>query len=78
MFQAFKDKEFQMLLKNDESTELSKEVYKNIIKSRLHRATVKTSVLPCLDVIECITWKIDHENRSILNSENNSVDNYKA
>ena len=67
-----------MLLQNDVRNELSKELYKNIIKSRLHRATVKTSVLPCLDVIECITWKIDHENRSILNSENKSVANYKA
>ena len=49
LFQAFQDKEFQM------STELSKEVYKNIIKYGLHRAVVKTLVLPCPDVIECIT-----------------------
>ena len=45
-------------------------MYKNIIKSRLHRAVVKTSVLTCLDVIEWITRKIDHEHRSILNYEN--------
>ena len=78
LFQEFKEKKFQMLLQDDVSTELSKEVYKNIIKSRLHRAVVKTSVLPCLDVIEWITWKIDHDNRSILNSENKSVASYKA
>ena len=64
-----------MLLQNDVSTKLSKEVYKNIIKYGLHRAVVKTLVLPCLDVIEWITRKIDHENRSILNYENKSLAN---
>ena len=58
-----------MLLQDDVSTKLSKEVYKNIIKSGLHRVVVKTPVLPCLDVIEWITRKIDHEDRSILNYE---------
>ena len=67
-----------MLLQDYVSNELSKEVYMNIIKSGLHRETVKTLVLPCLYVIEWITRKIDHENRSILNSENKSVANYKA
>ena len=67
-----------MLLQNDVSTELNKQVYKNIIKSELHRATVKTLVLPCPDVIEWITRKIDHEKRSILNYENKSVASYKA
>ena len=61
LFQAFQDKKFLMLFKDDVSTELSKEVYKNIIKSGLHRAAVKTLVLPCPDVIEWITRKIDHE-----------------
>ena len=61
LFQAFQDKDFLMLLQYDLSTELSKEVYKNIIKSGLHRAVVKTPVLPCSDVIEWITRKIDHE-----------------
>ena len=42
LFQAFKDKDFAVLLQNDATTELSKEIYKNIIKSGLHRATVKT------------------------------------
>jgi hypothetical protein len=42
LFQEFQDKEFQMLLQDDMSTKLSKEIYKNIIKSGLHRATIKT------------------------------------
>ena len=67
-----------MLLQNDVSTELSKDVYKNIIKCVLHRVVVKTLELPCLDVIEWITQKIYHENRSILNSKNKSVASYKA
>ena len=75
LFQAFQDKEFQILLHDDMSTKLSKDIYKNIIKYGLHKATVKIPVLPCLDVIEWITWKIDHENRAILNSENESVAN---
>ena len=73
LFQAFQDKEFQTLLQGDISTKLSKEIYKNIIKSGLHQATVKTLVLPCLDVIEWITQKVYHENREILNSEDESV-----
>ena len=66
-----------MLLQNDASNELSKEVYKNIIKSGLHRATVKTPILSCLDVILWITRKIDHQHRSILNAEGKVVANYK-
>ena len=46
LFQEFQDKEFVVLLQNDARTELSNEIYKNIIKSRLHRAIVKTPVLP--------------------------------
>ena len=53
-------------------------MYKNIIKYGLHRAVVKTLILPCLDVIEWITRKIDHEHRSILNYEDKSVAIYKA
>ena len=52
LFQVFQDKEFVVLLWNDANTELSKEIYKNIIKSGLHRATVKTPVLPCPDVVK--------------------------
>ena len=78
LFQAFQDKEFQILLRDDISTELSKEIYKNIIKSGLHRAVGKTLVLPCLDLIEWITQKVYHENRSIINSKDKSVASYKA
>ena len=60
LFQAFQDNYFVVLLYNDANTELSKEIYKNIIKLGLHKATVKTPVLPCLDV-EWITRKIDHQ-----------------
>ena len=63
LFQALHDKDFLMLLQDDVSNKLSKEVYKNIIRSRLHMAVVKTLVFPCLDVIEWITRKIDHQHR---------------
>ena len=77
LFQAFQDKYFVVLLQNDASTELSKEIYMNVIKSRLHRATVKTLVLSCPDVIEWIKRKIDHQHRSILNAKGKDVANYK-
>ena len=77
LFQAFQDKYFVVLLQSDASTELSKEIYKNIIKSGLHRATVKTPVLSCSDVIEWITRKIDHQHQSVLNAEGKAVANYK-
>ena len=60
------------------STKLSKEVYKNIVKSGLHKEIIKTLVFPCPDVIEWITRKIDHEHQSILNYEDESVSSYKA
>ena len=63
LFQEFQDKEFFVMLQNDANTELSKEIYKNVIKSGLHRATVKTPVLPCPDVVEWIIRKIDHQHR---------------
>ena len=78
LFQVFQDKKFQMLLQDDMSNELSKEIYKNIGKSGLHREVVMTLVLPCLDVIEWITQKVDHENREILNFEDKSAASYKA
>ena len=62
LFRAFQDKEFQVLLQDYISIELSKDIYRNIIKFGLHREVIKTLVLPCPDVIEWITWKIDHEN----------------
>jgi len=42
----------------------------------LHRATVKIPVLPCPDVVEWITRKIDHQHQSILNVEGKVVANY--
>ena len=78
LFQAFQDKEFLMLLQDDASPEISKEVYQNIIKSWLHKVAVKTPILPSRDVIEWITRKIDHQHRSILNYEGKSVASYKA
>ena len=77
LFQAFQDKEFVVLLQNDASTELSKNIYNNIIKSGLHRATVRTLVLPCPDVVEWITRKIDHQHRYIFNVEGKAVANSK-
>ena len=61
LFQAFQDKEFVVLLQNDASTELSREIYTNIIKSGLHRVAMKTPVLPCPDIIKWITKRIDHQ-----------------
>ena len=55
LFQEFQKKEFEVLLQDDPSIELSKSIYKNISKSGLHRATTKNPVLPCLDVIEWMT-----------------------
>ena len=60
------------------STMLSKEVYRNIMKFGLHRVAVKTLVLPCLDVIEWMTRKIDHQHQSILNYQGKSASSYKA
>jgi hypothetical protein len=66
-----------VLLQNDANTELSKEIYKNIIKLGLHIATGKTPILPCLVVVEWITRKIDQQQRSILDVEGKAVANYK-
>ena len=77
LFQAFHNKEFTVLLENDASTELRKKIYQNIIKSGLHRVAMKTPILPCPDVIEWITKKIDHQHRSILNFEGKIVASYK-
>jgi len=66
-----------VLLQNDANTKLSREIYKNIIKSGLHRVAMKTPVLPCPDIIEWITRRIDHHYRSILNVEGKVVASYK-
>ena len=76
-FQAFEDKEFVVLLQNDASTKLSREIYRNIIKSGQNRVAMKNPVLPCLDIIEWITRRIDHQHRSILNIEGKVVASYK-
>ena len=67
-----------MLLQDDASLDLSKEIYRNIIKSGLHRAAMKTLILPCMDVIKWITRKVDHQHRSILNFEGKVVASYKS
>ena len=77
MFQAFQDKEFDLLLQDDARTELSKEIYRNIVKSGLHWEVVKPPILSCLNVIKWITRKIDHQHRSILNFEGTIVAHYK-
>ena len=38
---------------------------------------MKTTILPCLDVIEWITRKINHQHQLILNVEGKVVANYK-
>ena len=66
-----------MLLQDDASTELSKEIYRNIVKSGLHQVAMKTPILSCQDVIKWITRKIDHQHRSILKFEGTVVAHYK-
>ena len=78
LFQAFPKKEFQVLLQDDPSTKLNKGIYKNISKSGLHQAVSKTSVLPCPDVIKWMTWRIDHESRTILNFDDKHVAIYQS
>jgi hypothetical protein len=77
LFQAFQSKYFQLLLQDYPSTDLSKGIYKNISRSGLHRATTKTPVLPCLDVIEWMAQRIDHESITILNFEGKHVASYQ-
>lgn len=78
MFQAFQYKEFQFIFQDDPSTKISKVIYKNISKSRLHREVSKTPILPSPDVIKCMTWRIDHESRTILNFKDKHVASYQA
>ena len=78
LFQAFQDKEFQVLLQDDPNTELSKGIYINIIKSGLHLEAIGTPVLTCTYAIEWITRKVDQENIAIINFEDKSVCIYKA
>ena len=66
------------MIQGDLSTELRKSIYKNISKSGLHRATTKTPCLPCLEVIEWITQRVDHESITILNFKDKHVANYQS
>jgi hypothetical protein len=56
-----------VLFQDDPSSKLRKGIYKNISRSGLYQATTKPLVLPCLDAIEWVTQRIDHEIRTILN-----------
>ena len=58
--------------------ELSKGIYKNISKSGLHQAVVKTPILPFTDVIEWMTQRIDHESKTIFNLEETNVAKFQA
>ena len=78
LFQEFQTKEFQVLLQDDLSMEISKGIYKNISKSGLHRAVAKTPVLLFPDVIEWMTRRIDQQSRTILNIQDKHVANYQA
>lgn len=77
LFQALQTKYFQVLLQYDPSKKLSKGIYKNILEFRLHQATTKTPVLPCLDVIVWMTRRIDNESRTILNFVDKHVASYQ-
>ena len=78
LFQAFQTKEFQVFIQYDPSIELSKAIYKNNSKSRLHRAASKTPVLLCPDVIEWINRRVDHESRTIINFNDKHVAIYES
>ena len=58
--------------------ELNKIIYKSTSKSGLHWAATKILVLPCLDVIEWMTRRIDHESRIIINLKDKNVANYQV
>ena len=73
LFQAFLIGDYQMLLQDDLCMELSKEIYKNISKSELYRAAAKPLILPCLDVVEWMTRKVDHYNKILLNFDGKHV-----
>lgn len=67
-----------MILQYDPSKKLRKRIYKNISRPRLYRATTKPPILPCLDVIKWMTWRIDHESKTILNFYGKQVASYQA
>ena len=65
-------------MQHDPSTEPSKGIWKNILRYGLHRTASKTRDLPCLDVIEWMNRRIDHERRNILNFKGTNVAIYQA
>lgn len=67
-----------MLLQDEPSTEMRKGINKNISRSGLYRATTKPPILPCPDVVEWMTKRIDHESIAILNFEGKHVASYQA
>ena len=67
-----------MLLQDDLIIEQRKGIYKNISRFGLYRETAKPQVLPCPDVIEWMTKRIDHEIRTILNFEGKYISSYQA
>ena len=67
-----------MILKYDPSTKLSKRIYWNISKSGIYKARAKPHILPCLDVIEWLTRKVDHESKILLAFEGKHVASYQA
>ena len=66
-----------MLLQDDPCKYLSNEIYKNISKSKLYRAVAKPLIILCHDVVEWMTRKVDHSNRTLLNCEEKHVVSYQ-
>jgi hypothetical protein len=67
-----------VFIQYDMSTELSKNIYKNISMSGIHRETTRTPVLQFLDQIKWITRRVYHERRTILNFEDKNVSSFKT
>ena len=57
--------------------ELNKAFHNNISKTGLYQETSKTLFSSCLDLIEWMAWRINHESRTILNFEDKHVSNYQ-
>jgi hypothetical protein len=65
------------LLKDDPSTDISKEIYQNISKSRLFKAASKPLILPCPNVIEWLIRRTDHKRITIHNFEGKHVASFQ-
>lgn len=66
-----------MFVKDFPSTKISNEIYQNISKSELYRDASKPLILPCMDVIEWLTKRVNHQSRTLLDFEGNHVARYK-